>query len=94
MNDFHVWQIPWSGQRKVSLSILFFKLLSLTLRSDETKADIISKIHGRDMEPRHQEHCSKRASGTGDWVLNHETYVEWKDRAGSLLWLSGHGISR
>jgi hypothetical protein len=41
------------------------------------------------MLSKHQEHLDARMDHTGDWVLNHPTYEEWKCALGSVLWLIG-----
>lgn len=41
------------------------------------------------MASRHQEHSGARIDGTGNWIIKHKTYKEWKSSTGSLLWLRG-----
>ncbi|KIK60745.1 hypothetical protein GYMLUDRAFT_594404 [Collybiopsis luxurians FD-317 M1] len=34
----------------------------------------------------------KRAIGTGTWILEHQTYLDWKAH-GTRLWIQGKGLS-
>jgi hypothetical protein len=58
---------------------------------DEKKANLLAKLPARNMASRHQKHSGERIDGTGNWIINHKTYEEWKSSTGSLLWLSGGG---
>lgn len=70
-------------------SLSYVSTLKLMPYADEKKINLLAKIPTHNMASRHQEHSSARIDGTGNWIVNHKTYEEWKSIDGSLLWLSG-----
>ncbi|KAH6999962.1 ankyrin repeat-containing domain protein [Ilyonectria destructans] len=57
---------------------------------DESKAHFLHQLGWNDQSPKHRDEYKKCVEGTGDWLLQHETFLDWKVNPGKLLWLNGH----
>ncbi|KAF5008325.1 hypothetical protein FDECE_5368 [Fusarium decemcellulare] len=55
------------------------------------RREILESISSQPYKQHHSRETSEVMPGTGTWLLQHSTYVQWKnDSASSILWL--HGI--
>lgn len=59
--------------------------------SEEKRLKCLQDIRGLNQTQKHDNECSRRVEGTGDWVLESKPYLYWKEHVGQLLWLKGMG---
>lgn len=54
------------------------------------QSDILRWISSIPYEDNHKTACKGRTEGTGEWLLNHEQYRDWRGSSASMiLWLHG-----
>ena len=58
-------------------------------RHDDQYLKIISWVDAPDQTPYHAAACQKHEPGTGQWLLESDTYKTWKASSGTHLWLHG-----
>lgn len=56
---------------------------------DESRAKIIRWLSNVDPSSNHDAACSKHQAKTGEWLINHSAFEDWKSKKNSLLWLHG-----
>lgn len=58
-------------------------------RQDDQYLKIMSWLDAPDQTPYHAAACQKHEPGTGQWLLESDTYKTWKSASGGHLWLHG-----
>lgn len=58
-------------------------------RHDDQFLKIMSWVDAPDQSPHHAAACQKREPGTGQWLLDSDTYKTWKTSSSGHLWLHG-----
>lgn len=61
----------------------------LEWRNDDQYLKIMSWVGAPDQTPYHAAACQKHEPGTGQWLLESDTYKTWKTSSGAHLWLHG-----
>lgn len=64
-------------------------LMALVLAGRE-REKCLQWLGEMDQSAKHEDEYKKSAEGTGNWLLQNEAYLKWKDGPG-LLWLKGNG---
>ena len=58
--------------------------------ADETRRKILEWLSPDDFEMTHERHFRKRFQNTGQWLLDHPSFISWREEAQSrLLWCHG-----
>ncbi|KAJ9498592.1 hypothetical protein H2202_005778 [Exophiala xenobiotica] len=60
---------------------------------DNERESFLRWLSADEQALKYRSHCEKRVKGTGQWLLQHESYLKWKKEPGEMLWLSGIGQS-
>ena len=58
-------------------------------RNDDQFLKIMGWVDAPDQAPYHAAACQKHEPGTGQWLLESDTYKTWKTSSGAHLWLHG-----
>ncbi|KAF7551513.1 hypothetical protein G7Z17_g4943 [Cylindrodendrum hubeiense] len=58
--------------------------------ADDLRNEVLQWFSDDDQSPKHHDAYKKCVEGTGDWLLQNDTYVDWKAGSGKLLWLNGN----
>ncbi|KAF7559303.1 hypothetical protein G7046_g4857 [Stylonectria norvegica] len=58
---------------------------------DDEITEIIHWLGNYDQASKHRDAYKKCTEGTGQWLLDNKTYLEWKADPGQLLWVNGNG---
>lgn len=56
---------------------------------DESRAEIIRWLSVVDPSSNHHAACNKHQAKTGEWLIHHSAFEDWKSKKNSLLWLYG-----
>ncbi|KIK54282.1 hypothetical protein GYMLUDRAFT_906042 [Collybiopsis luxurians FD-317 M1] len=66
---------------------------TFTVVSNDEKEKIQKWLNAPDCTINFQAADDKRTEGTGQWILDHPEYNEWKESPG-LLWIQGKGMEK
>ncbi|KAM0330818.1 hypothetical protein ACHAQA_003773 [Verticillium albo-atrum] len=56
---------------------------------ENEKAKFLQSLQAPSQESKLQEEFMKGVSGTGEWLINHHAYTQWKQEPNKLLWVHG-----
>lgn len=69
------------------------KELLVNIEADK-KNKVLNDISSIRVNDEHYERNKKRASGTGDWIFQLQSFIEWEESStSSILWLRGQSKS-
>lgn len=61
-------------------------------QKDQVRQDLLRWISEYDFSSRYNDIRDRREKLTGDWLLKHGVYKDWKITPSSFLWLFGNGM--
>ncbi|KAE9398926.1 hypothetical protein BT96DRAFT_715975 [Gymnopus androsaceus JB14] len=59
---------------------------------NDTKTEIRDWLKAPDCSVNFQTAVDKKTNGTGQWIVNHSKYKNWKENS-TVLWIQGKGRS-
>ncbi len=71
--------------------VVLWETLLILPPTDNEREQILRWLAADEQAFKYRDHLEKRVEGTGEWLLQHESYLKWKNEFGEILWLSGIG---
>ena len=69
------------------------RVISTKVSSEDTRLRVLRMLNAVDYEAKHEKLQNLRYAGTGDWLFQQSSYVEWKTPSRSAF-LCCRGIRR